>query len=393
MKKLLFLIIFAFFSVEGVVLTGLDTFESENFGYLKNKKVALLTNKTAVNKDGIPILNLLRKNKINVTVIYTPEHGFKIDKDEKVANSKLGQIPVISLYGKNRKPCPLLLKQKADVIIYDIQDAGVRYYTYISTLAYMMEAAKKADMEIIVLDRPVIVGGETVSGFVPPKNLTGHFTSIFPIATRYGMTVGELALLFNEHFKINSTLTVVKLKNYKRSMLFDETGLPWVSPSPNITSLKSALLYSELGWLETVNLSFGRGTETPFQMIGAPFIDGKKVAKELNKQKFKGLKIKPVTFTPKAKYHKHFGKKCGGIKIEVKNMKQIQGFKLGVEILKTMLKLYPDKIKISKDFALMTGSPELEKMIKNGAPFSEIDKIAKESRKEFEKIRKKFLLY
>lgn len=393
MKKLFFLIFFLFFSAEGTVLTGLDTFESEGFGHLKNKRVALLTNRTAANKDGIPILKLLKKHKINVTVIFTPEHGFKIDKDEKIANSKLGHIPVISLYGKNRKPCPLLLKQKADVVIYDIQDAGVRYYTYISTLAYMMKAAKKAGVEIIILDRPVIVGGETISGFVPPKNLTGHFTSIYPIATRYGMTVGELALLFNEHFKINSTLTVVKLKNYKRSMLFDETGLPWISPSPNLTSLESALIYSEMGWLETINLSFGRGTEAPFQMIGAPFVDGKKVAKELSKEKFNGLKIKPVTFTPQAKYHKHFGKKCSGIKFEITNMNQIQGFKLGVEILRTMLKLYPDKIKISKDFALMSGSPKLEKMIKKNVPFSEIEKKAKKSRKKFEKIRKKYLQY
>jgi len=374
-------------------LTGLDTFENEKFGYLKNKKVALLTNRTAVNNDGIPILKLLQKHKINVTLIFTPEHGFKIDKDESVSNSKLGKIPMISLYGKNRKPCPLLIKQKADVIIYDIQDAGVRYYTYISTLAYMMEAAAKAGKEIIVLDRPVMVGAETVSGFVPPKKLTGHFTSIFPIPTRYALTVGELALLFNEHFKINAKLTVVKLKDYKRSMLFDEIGLPWISPSPNLTSLKSALIYSEMGWLETVNLSFGRGTKTPFQMIGAPFIDGKKVAKELNKKKFEGLKITPVTFLPKAKYHKHFGKKCGGIQIEIENMKQIQAFKLGVEILRTMLKLYPDKIKISKDFALMTGSPDLENLIKKNVQFNEIEKKAKESRKKFENIRKKYLQY
>ena len=393
MKKLFFVILFLFFSVEGTVLTGLDTMENEKFGYLKNKKVALLTNRTAVNKDGIPILDLLKKHRINVTVIYTPEHGFKVDKDEKVSDGKLGNIPIISLYGKNRKPCPLLLKQKADVIIYDIQDAGVRYYTYISTLAYMMEAAAKANVEIIVLDRPVIVGGETVSGFVPPKDLTGHFTSIFPIATRYSMTVGELALLFNKHFKLNATLTVVKLKNYKRSMLFDETGLPWISPSPNLTSLKSALLYSELGWLETVNISMGRGTKLPFQMIGAPFIDGKKVIKELSGIKFSGLTIKPATFTPTAKYHKHFGKKCGGIEIEILNTKQNQGFKLGTELLKVLLKLYPNKIKILKDFALMTGSPELQNLIKKNTPFSEIEKKAKQSRKEFEKIRKKYLIY
>ena len=392
MKQLIFLLIFIFFSLEGTVLAGLDTMESEKFVNLKRKRVAVLTNRTAVNKDGVPILKLLKKHGINVTLIFTPEHGFKVDKDEKVNDGNLGNIPVISLYGNKRKPDPKSLKN-IDVILYDIQDAGVRYYTYISTLAYMMEAVAIAGKEIIVADRPVIVGGKTVSGFVPPKNLTGHFTSIFPIATRYGMTVGELALLFNKHFKLNATITVVKLKNYKRSMLFDETGLPWISPSPNLTSLKCALLYSELGWLETVNISMGRGTNLPFQMIGAPFIDGKKVVKELGGKKFTGLSIKAVTFTPKAKYHKHFGKKCGGIEIKVTNLKEIQGLKLGVELLKALVKLYPDNIKTSKDFALMSGSPELEKMIRKDTPFIEIEKKAKQSRKEFEKIRKKYLIY
>jgi len=200
----IFIVLFSF-SLNGAVLTGLDVMESEKFVYLKNKNVALLANRTAVNKDGAALLDLLKKHGIKVVKIFSPEHGFHTDKDEAVQNSNVDNIPVISLYGKTRKPEPEQLKG-IDVVVYDIADAGVRYYTYISTLAYMMEAVSKAGIEIIVVDRPVIIGGDKISGFVPEKELTGYFTSIFPVATRYGLTVGELALLFNEHFKLNATL-------------------------------------------------------------------------------------------------------------------------------------------------------------------------------------------
>jgi len=391
MKYFLIIILFSL-SLNGAVLTGLDVMESEKFACLKNKRVALLANRTSVNTDGVHILKLLKKHGAKVVKIFSPEHGFHTDKDEAVKNSAVDNITIISLYGKTRKPRLEQLKD-VDVVIYDIADAGVRYYTYISTLAYMMETVSKAGIEIIVIDRPVIIGGDKVSGFVPPKELTAFFTSIFPIPTRYGMTVGELALLFNEHFKLNSTLTVVKMKNYNRSMLFDETKLPWISPSPNLNSLESALLYSELGWLETVNLSMGRGTDTPFQLIGAPFIDEKKLFEKLKKQKFTGLIIEPVRFTPKAKVHKHFGKECGGIKISVIDKKNNQGFKLGVELLKNLLDLYPEQIHISKDFALMTGSRELENLVRKNTPFEQIEKKAVSSCKEFEKIREKYLIY
>jgi len=390
-STLLFIFLFHF-SAYGQVLTGLDVMENGGFAELENKKVAVLTNGTAVNKDGVLILDLLKKQKVNVRMVFSPEHGFKIDKDEAVEDGKIGEIPLISLYGNRRKPDPALLKD-IDVVIYDIQDAGARYYTYISTLAYMMEAVKKAGKGLIVIDRPVIVGGETVSGFVPPKNLAGFFTSIYPIATRYGMTVGEIATLFNDHFGIKADMTVIKMKNYSRKMLFNETGLPWVSPSPNLTSVDTALLYSELGWLETTNLSMGRGTGSPFQLIGAPFIDEKEVAKHLKKLKFKGLSIEPVRFTPQAKHHKHFGKECGGIKIKIDDRSHFEAFKLAVEFLKILVKLYPDKLQFSKEFGLMSGSAELEKMIKSGTSFEEIEKKAKDSRKEFEKIRKKYLHY
>ena len=387
-----FFLLFFNFCAFGVVLTGLDVMDCEKFIYLKNKNVALLANKTAVNKDGVALLELLKKHGVKVKKIFSPEHGFHTDKDEAVQNSSVDNIPVISLYGKTKKPLPEQLKG-IDVVLYDIADAGVRYYTYISTLSYMMETVSKAGIEIIVVDRPVIIGGDKVSGFVPPKDLTGFFTSIYPIPTRYGLTVGELAVLFNEHFKLNTNLTVVKMKNYNRSMLFDETKLPWVSPSPNLNSLESALLYSELGWLETVNISMGRGTDTPFQLIGAPFIDENKLFEELKKQKFTGLIIEPIRFTPKAKVHKHFGKECGGIKISVTDRKNNQAFKLGIELLKTLLKLYQKQIVISKDFELMTGSKELEDLIRKNTPFEQIEEKAVLSRKEFEKIREKYLIY
>ncbi|MGI6393799.1 MAG: exo-beta-N-acetylmuramidase NamZ domain-containing protein [bacterium] len=393
MKKIfLFLILFSSFQLSGNVETGLDIMEKEGFSSLKNKNVALLINKTSVNKKNIGIVELLTKHKIKIVKIFSPEHGFAVDKDELVKDSKIGQIPIVSLYGKKRKADENDLTG-IDIVVYDIVDVGTRYYTYISTLAYMMEAVSAAKKEIVVIDRPPVVGGEIVSGFVPPKELTGFFTSIFPIPTRYGMSIGELALLFNEYFKLNAKLKVIKMGNYSRNVDFSETHLPWNSPSPNLNSVESAILYSELGWLETVNLSMGRGTETPFQLIGAPFIDELALIKELKVTSFEGLSVEPVRFVPKAKGHKHFEKECGGIKITVKNRKENQGFKLGVEFLKAILRRYPKEVQLSKEFGLMTGSSELEALIQKNVPFETIEKKAKESRKEFEKIRKKYLIY
>jgi uncharacterized protein YbbC (DUF1343 family) len=206
------------------------------------------------------------------------------------------------------------------------------------------------------------------------------------------MTIGELALLFNKEFHINAKLSVVWMKHYNRALFFDKTGLVWVSPSPNLTSLDSALLYSELGWLETVNLSMGRGTKTPFQLIGAPFIDGNKVAKLLEKTQCEGLSVVAARFIPKAKYHIYAHRPCGGVRVTVKSQEN-QAFKCGVELLKIVLKLYPKQIRLSKDFALMSGSKELEKLIRASVPFDQIEKRAEESRVKFEKLRKRYLYY
>lgn len=390
--KYFLLYLFFSFSLSGGVLTGLDMFESEVLPHLKGKRVAVVTNITALNREGVHLLDLLKKHGVTVSIIFTPEHGFKADRDGVIKGKKVATTPLISLYGKQRKPKVSDLK-KIDVVLYDIQDAGVRYYTYISTMAYMMQAVAKSGKKMVIIDRPNIVGADVVSGFVPPQSLTGKFTSIFPIATRYGMTNGELASLFNSYFKINAKIKVVWMKNYNRSILFDKTGLPWISPSPNLTSLDSALLYSELGWLETVNLSMGRGTKTPFQLIGAPFIDAKKAVKQLQKLSFDGLAIEAVTFTPQAKYHKYRSELCHGVRITIINRQKNGAFKFAVEFLKILVKHYPKKTEFLDGFALMSGSRELEQMIRENRPFVEIEKRAKRSRKEFEKIRKGYVHY
>ncbi|MCK5807389.1 DUF1343 domain-containing protein [bacterium] len=390
--KYLFLYLFFSFSLSGSVLTGLDMFESSVLPHLKGKRVAVVTNITAVNKKGVHLLDVLKKHGVTVSTVFTPEHGFKADRDGVIKDKKGALVPTISLYGNQRRPKLSDLK-KIDVVLYDIQDAGVRYYTYISTMVYMMQAVAKSGKKMVIIDRPNMVGADIVSGFVPPQSLTGKFTSIFPIATRYGMTNGELALLFNTHFGIKAAIKVVWMRNYNRSMLFDTTALPWISPSPNLTSLDGALLYSELGWLETVNLSMGRGTKTPFQLIGAPFIDAKKVVEQLRKLSFDGLAIESVSFTPQAKYHKYRSKLCHGVRITIKNRQKNDVFKFAVEFLKILVKHYPEKIKLSRDFALMTGSSELERMIRENRTFVEIESRAKRSRTEFRAVRSGYLHY
>ena len=390
--KYLFLYLLFSFSLSGSVLTGLDMFEKKVLPHLKGKRVAVVTNITAVNREGVHLLDLLKKHGVAVSIVFTPEHGFKADRDGVIKDKKKAAIPTISLYGNQRKPKLSDLK-KIDVVLYDIQDAGVRYYTYISTMVYMMQAVAKSGKKMVIIDRPNMVGADVVSGFVPPQSLTGKFTSIFPIATRYGMTNGELALLFNTHFGIKAEVSVVWMKRYNRSILFGKTKLPWVSPSPNLTSPDGALLYSELGWLETVNLSMGRGTNTPFQLIGAPFIDAKKAVKQLQKLSFDGLAIEAVSFTPQAKYHKYRSKLCHGVRVTIKNRQKNDAFKFAVEFLKILVKHYPRKIQFLDGFALMTGSRELEQMIRENQSFIDIEKRAKQSRATFEKIRKGYLHY
>lgn len=384
--------LFVSFFLGAQVKTGLDIFSSGGFKELSGKKVALVVNHTSVDSSGKHIIDILLDKKINVVKIFTPEHGLSGTLEGTVTDSEYKGIPVFSLYGKNRKPDPEELK-KADAIIFDIQDAGARYYTYLATLAHVLESAKTAQRPVIVLDRPDPAGGEIVSGFVPPAELTGKFTSIFPIPTRHGMTIGEIANLFNDHFGIKADLKVIKMEGWKRAMLWKDTGLKWIPPSPNLKTPESAIIYSGAGWIETADISVGRGTVSPFFIYGAPFVDGEKLKKTLSDSGIKGVSIEPLSFTPDDKNHKYYGRLCNGVKLSINDVKEFSPELYGLYLLTSLQKLYPDQLKFSGDLDLSIGARGIIEKIKSGATAPDIYKEMETSSNKFKDIRTKFLLY
>jgi len=305
------------------VKTGLEVLVRDGFRPLQGRRVGLVTNHTGVDASGRSGVDLLAAGKgFTLTALFSPEHGLRGTADENVdsgRDAKTG-LPVHSLYGKTRKPTPEMLKD-VDVLVFDLQDIGARYYTYCTTLALVMEAAKENDKLLIVLDRPNPTGGVEVEGPILEESLRGNFIGYFALPTRHGMTVGELARLYNAEFKIGCRLEVVRLEGWSRAQYYDETGLPWVNPSPNMRSLAAAIAYPGLGALEGTNLSVGRGSEKPFLWYGAPWVDGPALCRELESRKLPGVRWKPVRFTPEKQpgmpVYPHTGKECGGFEVEL----------------------------------------------------------------------------
>src|SRR5256714_986433 len=283
------------------VLNGIDVLERDGFKQLQGLRVGLITNHTGRDRAGRPTIDVLRGAPgVKLTALFSPEHGIRGQADEEVSDTvdeKTG-LPVFSLYGETRRPRPEQLKN-LDALVYDIQDVGARFYTYISTLGYALEEAAKARIPVFVLDRPNPIGGMDVEGPVADADKLS-FTAYHTIPVRHGLTVGELAQLYNEQRKIACDLRVVKMENWRRAMWFDATGQVWVNPSPNMRSLTEATLYTGVGLLETTNLSVGRGTDTPFELVGAPWLDGQKLAAYLNGRALAGVGFVRARLTPPA---------------------------------------------------------------------------------------------
>lgn len=345
---------------KAAVKTGIETLLSGNLSWLKGKRVGLITNPTGIDANMKSSVDLLFEHpNIKLTALYGPEHGVRGDAQagegvESYTDEKTG-LPVYSLYGKTRKPTPDMLKD-VDVLLFDIQDVGARYYTYIYTMAYAMEAAKENNIPFVVLDRPNPIGGLKVEGPVlEPEHAS--FVGLYPIPLRHGMTTGELAKFFNKEFHINADVTVIKMKNWKRSMTFDDTKLPFVLPSPNMPTVDSTFVYPATGLIEGTNVSEGRGTTKPFELIGAPYINSSELADHLNQLKLKGVQFRPVSFTPT--FSKHAGKLSHGVQLYVTDRSSFEAVKTGLSIIKAIHDLYP------KDFQfLQTGS--FDKLIGNG---------------------------
>ena len=337
---------------EHQVQTGLDVLINEKLEIIKGQKVGLVTNHTGVDRSGKPNYEILMQlSDVDLKAIFAPEHGFfgNVSRGQKVDDLKQDGLPVIySLYGKTDKPTPDMF-EGLDVIIYDIQDIGARFYTYISTLGLVMEAAAEADIPVIVLDRPNPLNGITIEGPVLDINYKS-FVGMYPIPIRYLLTIGELAkmIIGEKWIEHVPKLTVIEMAGWERTMYYDDTGLSWISPSPNIPDLETAILYPGMCLFEGTNVSEGRGTNYPFQYIGAPWIDSSKIIKAIEGKHIPGVVFEPISFIPisipgKSLKPKFENEKCYGIKIILIEKKIYKSVDTAVQLLKIIQELYPEK--------------------------------------------------
>ncbi|MDT7808344.1 MAG: hypothetical protein QOJ70_2157 [Acidobacteriota bacterium] len=373
------------------VLNGIDVLERDGFKELQGLRVGLITNHTGRDRAGRQTIDVLREAPgVKLTTLFSPEHGIRGQADEKVSDTvdeKTG-LPVFSLYGETRRPKPEQLKN-LDALVFDIQDVGARFYTYISTLGYALEEAARAHVPVFVLDRPNPIGGAEVEGPVADEDKLS-FTAYHMLPVRHGMTVGELARLFKEQRKIDCDLRVVKLENWRRGMWLDATGQTWVNPSPNMRSLTEATLYPGVGLLETTNLSVGRGTDTPFELIGAPWLDGRKLATYLNGRGLAGVRFVPVRFTPRASVFKD--QDCGGVNLIVTDRALFRPVRAGLEMAIALRRLYPQEWKVDDYARLLVNADTLERVKRADEPES-IARSWQPRLDEFRRARARVLLY
>jgi uncharacterized protein YbbC (DUF1343 family)/CubicO group peptidase (beta-lactamase class C family) len=373
------------------VLTGIDVLVRDNFKQLAGLRIGLITNHTGRDREGRQIIDVLNKApNVKLIALFSPEHGIRGVLDEKVADSKddATGLPIYSLYGETRRPKPEQLRG-LDAVIFDIQDIGARFYTYISTLGYLMEEAAKARLPVYVLDRPNPIGGIDVEGPIADVDKLS-FTSYHTLPVRHGLTIGELAQLFNQQRNIGCDLRVIMMDGWRRSMWFDETNLTWINPSPNMRSLTEATLYPGIGLLETTNVSVGRGTDTPFEIVGAPWIQGDKLAEDLNQRRIPGVRFVPLRFTPKSSVFKD--EECGGINIIITDRVAFRPLLTGIEIASALRRLYPTQWKVDSYLRLLVNADTLDRIKRGEAP-RDIVNSWNARLEEFRRVRASVLLY
>ena len=383
----------------GSVKTGIDVLEEHGFDVLqvagRKKRIGVLTNQTGVDADGRRIVDVLAQAPgVSLDAIFSPEHGVTGTLDTlNVSNSTDAAtgIPVYSVYGGKdaaRRPSADVMKQ-LEAVVFDIQDAGVRFYTYETTLGYFLEAAASAGVEVIVLDRPDPITGSFVQGPVSDAGRES-FTNYGTVPVRQGMTLGELAKMYNAERNINAKLTVVAMEGWQRGDWFDSTGLAWVSPSPNLRSVTEAGLYPGVGLIEGTNVSVGRGTDTPFELLGAPWMKGRELASYLNARGIAGVRFVPVTFTPTAS--NYAGQKCEGVNLVLTERNALDGPELGIELAAALRKLYPADFKLERMTELLVNQAAYDGLVAGKDP-RRIAQDWQEELEKFELVRKKYLIY
>ncbi len=374
-----------------LVLTGIDVLQAEDFSRLHGKRVALLTNQTGLARNGSRTIDLLHKARnVQLVSLFSPEHGIHGILEGPVPSSRDDNTGLLthSLYDKYRRPTAKML-EGIDIIVVDLQDIGTRFYTYVTTMAYVMEEAAKRNISVLVLDRPNPINGLQIEGPMLERSRTG-FTGYFPMPIRHGMTIGELALLFKGENGIDVDLDVVKMKGWQRKDWFDHTGLPWVNPSPNIRNLIQAILYPGIGAIEETNISVGRGTDTPFDQIGAPWIDGVRLAAELNARTIPGVSFYPVSFVPTTS--KYAVEACQGVFLLVNNRQALQPVRLGLEIAATLYRLYPEEYRLKAAKSLL-GSEKVFARIQVGEEPARVAESWLVDEARWRELRKGYLLY
>ncbi|MCA1057198.1 DUF1343 domain-containing protein [Rossellomorea aquimaris] len=380
---------------------GVERLLHEEKELIKGKKVGLITNPTGVDQGLNSIVDTLYNDPdVELTALYGPEHGVRGDAQagqyvEFYTDERTG-LPVYSLYGATKKPTPEML-ENVEVLLFDIQDVGTRFYTYIYTMAYAMEAAKENDIPIIVLDRPNPLSGNEVEGPVLEMEYSS-FVGKYSIPLRHGMTVGELAKLFNTEFDIGADLTVVEMEGWKRNMYYDETPLEFVMPSPNMPTLETALVYPGAALIEGTNVSEGRGTTKPFELIGAPYINAANLAAGLNDLELDGVTFRATSFTPASS--KHAGKLSHGIQIHVTDRKAFKPVETGLHIVKTIHDMYPEDFEFRTEnsagisfFDNLIGNGWIREGIEQGRSVEEMVAEWKPELDQFKQVREHYLIY
>jgi len=403
------------------VKLGVEVFLEKHLDLVKGKRVGLVTNPSGVRRSLESTVDIFANEpQIQLTALYGPEHGVRGDAQagEYVPfyiDTKYN-IPVFSLYGQSMKPAPgmlidideymrsfdtrdtektpqLSMVKNIEVMVFDIQDVGTRIYTYIATMAYCMQSCAVNGIDFIVLDRPDPINGEDMEGPILEYPQYTSFVGLYPIPVRTGMTLGELARLFNDQFLTNKTrLTVIPMEGWKRVMWYDETSLPWVSPSPNISTLETATVYPGQVFIEGTNVSEGRGTTLPFELFGAPWVDGFDLAKKLNGLNLNGVVFREVWFTPS--FSKYQGKLCGGAQIHVIDRQNYRPLATALHIIKAIKEMYPLNFEFHKEyFDKIMGNSKVRESLEAGLPIGDILKTFREGLDKFAEMRKPYLLY
>jgi len=375
----------------GRVQTGIDVLEAEKFAPLRGKHVGLITNHTGVDYEGRTTINLLAHAPgVQLVALFSPEHGIAGHSDEKIGSSKDAStgLPIYSLYGDHLRPTDEML-QGIDALVFDVQDAGVRFYTYTTTMAYCMEEAAKHKIEFYVLDRPNPLNGEIVEGPMLDAEKTS-FVAYYPLPVRYALTIGELAQYFNEENHIDAQLHVIAMRNWHRNYFFESTGLRWIPPSPNLRTLKEAILYPGLEILLNAGVSVGRGTETPFEEFGAPWVDGEDVAAALNEKTLPGVRFANHPYIPVRGIYA--GQHCGGVSIRVTDRAAVRSMRMGLEIAGVLHKLYPDHFDFSK-LVLLLGNDSTIQQLEAGVSPNEIIASWGKDLAAYDEVRRRYLIY